>query len=81
MFGWLRMASNMKFVKPAKFRVIPNHTFISGLEPTLEDLPHDKEVAVNYTDNVIFMNIRGQIVRFLPERSRTKPAEVVSIKK
>jgi hypothetical protein len=48
------------------YHVIPKQTSTPGLVPTLEQLAHHNEVAINTADDVIYRNVNGVIVKYQP---------------
>ncbi len=54
--------------KPKRWYVLPARTDIPGKIPTLDILPLHNMVAVNVSDDAIYRNISGEIIKY----TRTK---------
>lgn len=64
-----------------KYHVLAKSTYTPGLVPTLDDIPIHREVAINFTDDRVYVNVAGEIIVYvreaIPEKSEPRKAPQV----
>lgn len=65
MFKWFSKWQPHQERKAAKYYVLPKSTFQTGMVATAKDIPHHGEIAVNYADDCIYMNLAGEIIKYV----------------